>query len=280
MTNKLQNLPFGTNTSYEDSHIYLLSQLRPAGTKLLLDPRKSDVGDLVKLTLFDLVLKQVLLVKKAFRKAHPRDKYAREYIVVETGKNFNSYQPIPFESYFTDIIDEDSYYQLRSFIRSLAEDLPRKAYYKRNIIKDLHIKDLFRANYLLPDLDWLRTSKKGKMVREDIETFMQDVDENIAQMVEKEPKKAMELIRLLGGNIFLLENLQFEVLKELKNIPMERSASRPDGEWAWIDLITELDVSVFDVFDELSDLFEDIDDYFDFSDFSDGWDGDFDVGFD
>ena len=115
-------MQFNSDQKFKNSNAHRLSELKPAGTKLILDP-KTELTELLKLTFFDLTLKQVLIIKKAKLKSHPRDPYLREYIVVETGKNFTKYKPSSYEKYFTDLIDEDSYFKLIPFLCAIFKNI-------------------------------------------------------------------------------------------------------------------------------------------------------------
>ena len=118
MKNSNQIIKFSSNSKFEDSNVYRLSELKPAGTKLILEPN-TELIELLKLTLFDLTLKQVLIIKKSLKRSHPRDPHLREYVIVETGKNYSKYKPNKFEEYFTERIDEDSYFQLKAYLRAI-----------------------------------------------------------------------------------------------------------------------------------------------------------------
>lgn len=101
------------NVTFNKKMINYLSVLKPAATAILLAPSTVELKDIIKYTLMDLALKKVLLVKNENIRLHPNDPYERTRTVIETAKNFNSYYKSEFERYFLNIIDEDSYFQLR-----------------------------------------------------------------------------------------------------------------------------------------------------------------------
>ncbi|MGJ8660303.1 MAG: hypothetical protein ACSHWV_10670 [Cellulophaga fucicola] len=280
MRNSNKIIKFSPKSKFEDSNVYRLSELKPAGTKLILEP-KTQLIELLKLTLFDLTLKQVLIIKKSLKRSHPRDPHLREYVIVETGKNYSKYKPNKFEEYFTERIDEDSYFQLKAYLRAIFKEIPSEYKHKKEIVRDLHIKDLFKSDLISSIFSWLKTNPKGNKLKKDIKEYLNEVDENIGNLIENEPDKALELILFLQGNIFLLKNLKFELLEKLKLISTVRSNNDDEyyDDWFWIDFMYDSDLSIADLMSDISEMFDSIDDYFDFDSGGD-WDGDYDFDFD
>jgi len=276
-----QIIRFSSNSEFVNSNVHQLSKLKPAGTKLILEP-KTKLIELLKLTLFDLTLKQVLIIKKSLKRSHPRDPHLREYVIVETGRNYSKYQPNKFEKYFTDRIDEDSYFQLKAYLKAIFKEIPSEYRHKKEIISDLEIKALFKNDIISSIFSRLRTNPKGNELKRDISEFLHQVDENIGNLIENEHDKALELILFLQGNIFLLKNLKFELLENLKLSSAVRSNTNDDdyfNDWFWVDFMYDPDLSISDLMSDISEMFDSIDHYFDF-DFDGDWDGDYNFDFD
>ncbi|WP_299682607.1 hypothetical protein [uncultured Dokdonia sp.] len=279
MKNTTSTVPFNLDTAFENTIIHQLSTLKPAGTQLLLEPR-IDYIELIKLTLFDLTLKQVLIIKKTLKRLHPRDPYLREYIIVETGKNFAKYSPNGFETYFTERIDEDTYFQLKVYLREITKEITSQYKYKREIIKDLKLTSHFKNGFFSAIFSSVTTNQKGKKLKVTIADYLQMVDNNIVNLIENKPKEALEVILFLKGNIFLLKNVTFELLEKLKLASINTSPENKDAidDWLWFDFITSTDISISDLFSDISDMFDSFDDYFSV-DSSGDWDSgaDFDM---
>ncbi|WP_440122300.1 hypothetical protein [Tenacibaculum sp. Ill] len=210
------------------------------------------------------------------KKSHPRDPYLRKYTVVETGKNYSTYNPNNFEKYFTERIDEDSYFQLRSYLRVIFKEIPPEYKYKKEIIHDLKIDNLFKNNLILSAFSWFRTNQKGNKLKIDITEYLNKVDDNIGDLIDKEPNKALELILFLQGNIFLLKNLNFELLEKLKLTSTAYSNNNEYyDDWFGINFIYDSDLSISDLFSDISEMFDSIDDYFNFGS-GGSWDADYD----
>lgn len=270
---------FNSKPTFNESNVYRLSELKPAATKLILEPN-TDLIELLKLTLFDLALKQVLIIKKTLRKSHPRDPHLREYVVVETGKNYARYSGNKFEEFFTERIDEESYFQLKVYLREIYKDIPTVNKFKNQIISDLSIKNLFRNDIISSVFSIIKTNTKGNQLKKDFEDYLSYIDDNIGDLINNEPEKVLQILLFLQGNIFLLKNLKFELLESLKLISVE---SLPNNEyledWLWLDFMLDIDFDFSELISDISEMFDSIDEYFDFESSGD-WDGDFDFDFD
>ena len=280
MKNHNKIIKFSSNSKFEVSNIFRLSELKPAGTKLILEP-KADLIELLKLTLFDLTLKKVLVIKKKLKKSHARDPHLREYIIVERGKNFEKYNPNKFEEHFTNRIGKDSYFQLKVYLRVIFKEIPSVSKHKYEIIRNLKIQDLFKRDFFSVVFSMFKTNSKGNKLKADIIEYLEQVDRNIPNLIENEPDKALELILFLQGNIFLLKNLKFELLEKLKLVSTVRKTNDDEylDDWYWIDFMYDPDLSISDLFTDISEMYESIDDYFDFDSGGD-WDGDYDFDVD
>ncbi|WP_299245245.1 hypothetical protein [uncultured Aquimarina sp.] len=225
-----------------------------------------------------MTLKQVLIIKRSLKRSHPRDPHLREYVIVETGKNYSKYKPNNFEKYFTERIDEDSYFQLKVYLRTIFKEIRSEYKHKKGIIRDLKINNLFKNDLISNIFSWLKTNSKGNELKKDITEYLNQVDENISNLINNEPERALDLILFLQGNIFLLKNLKFELLENLKLISTVRSNNNDEeyyDDWLWTDFMCDYDLSISDLIFEISEVFDSIDDYFDFDSGGD-WDGDFD----
>ncbi|WP_299764931.1 hypothetical protein [uncultured Dokdonia sp.] len=279
MKNTHSIVSFNFNTKFDDTVINQLSKLKPAGTQLLLDT-KTDLIELLKLTLFDLSLKQVLIIKKVLKRAHARDPHLREYVIVETGKNFATYNPNGFETYFTERIDEDTYFQLKVYIREIYKEITSEYKYKKEIIKDLKLNDHFKNGFISFIFSSISTNQKGEKLKNNIAEYLHLVDENIANLIENNPNEALELVIFLKGNIFLLKNLKFELLEKLKTASITSKSNNTEfiDDWFWIDFMTGSDISFSDLLSDISEMFDSIDDYFSIDSGGD-WDVDVDIDF-
>ncbi len=231
---------------FENSNMYRLSELKPAGVKLILDP-KIHLTELLKLTLFDLILKKVLVIKKVLKKPHPREPYLTEYTIVETAENFEKYNPNQYEKYFTKRINKESCFQLKVFIRAIFKEIETESKYKNEIIRDLKIQDLFKRDFISVSFSIFNTNQKGNKLKIEISEYLEEVDRNIENLIEHEPEKALKSVMMTKGNIIPLINLKFELIEKLKLVSIVGATKDNvyfDYYWVWIDFVRDFDVSL------------------------------------
>jgi len=192
-----------------------LAKFKPAQIELLINTRKSDLKTLLKLTFFDLLFKQVLIVKKKYLQSRPSAP-VREVLIVETGDRFSEYKNRnDFESYFLNRIDEETYHYLIPYLRGIYKVIPSENHFKRHILDD-DLTSYIKNDFFLKLFGSIRLNHIGKDLSINFKNCLKEVDANILDLIGNHPKKAITVINKLKGNIFLLENLNFELFETLK----------------------------------------------------------------
>ena len=79
-----------------------LSQLTPAETLIILKDKDTRLKEVLKVTLMDLLLKQVLKIEEVYKQTGRTDEQ-RLYEYIETGKNVRFYNALPHENVFLNI---------------------------------------------------------------------------------------------------------------------------------------------------------------------------------
>ena len=240
-----KTIKFDSKLTFENSNIYRLSELKPAGVKLILNPKIS-LLELLKLTLIDLILKKVLVIRKVLKKPHPRDPYLTEYTIVETAENFENYNPNDYEKYFTKRINKYTYFQLRVFLREIIEEIQTESKYKNEIIRDLKIQDLFKRDFFSVSFSIFSTNQKGNKLKIEISEYLEEVDRNIENLIDREPEKALNSVMIPQGNIIPLINLKFQLIEKLKLVSKVRATKNKDyfDDWVGLDFMRDIDFSL------------------------------------
>ena len=261
------------NRNFDKKTINYLSVLKPAATAILLAPSKMELKDIIRYTLMDLALKKVLLIKNKNIRLHPNDPHKRTRTVVETAKNFNTYYKSEFEECFLTIIDEESYFELRFYLHRVYHDTPRDSAVKRAIIKEHKIKNLFSGSFFYSVFNIFRLNASGKKVQRELTNYLAAIDENIVEIIEKSPEKALKIVSFLKGNIFLLKNLTFELLEKINALIIQNKNISRDTYFEMFDIFDFSEIFFTSVSEEIETLLDHIE--IDFN-ASDG--GDFDIG--
>ena len=106
-----------------------LSNLTPAETLVIRNGELTPLKDLLKCTLMDLLLKQVLTIENIERQPSPRDPI-RTYKYIAAGNNFSTYKPRLHEMVFISPFQKNS--ELRILFRNLVKVGYQNAKSERN----------------------------------------------------------------------------------------------------------------------------------------------------
>lgn len=264
-----------------------LAFLKPAETLVLQYQSKADFKELLKVTFMDLLLKQVLVVKdtlKEIKRGNRLKQVKSKYVI--TGKNFTKYSPSPFEEVFLSVFIDKP--QLKANLKPLIKVAYEASdkYYAKAIVEGSSIKDLFKTVFYQKYFGKFSLTKKGKETMLLVKKELEEVDQKIGDLIQNKPNEALEILLKIGGNIFLLQNLEFELLRKIDSSIVNSIKTLNQGGhqessyyWDFIDLYW-LDT----LFDSWEDTFNTFDSGYDdmnysYGDFGgddyDSWDYDF-----
>ncbi|WP_027421244.1 hypothetical protein [Crocinitomix catalasitica] len=210
----------------------ILSKLSPAETMLLIDST-CRYKDMLKFTFMDLLLKRVIEIKVENKKVLARDKYAKKVQVIKSynyvvkGRNFIKYKPKGHELVFL------SPYQKSTSIKILFKHLIKVVYensgssksFKSTVLNSINLKGLLKVNILQQLFGGISMTAKGNQTKVEILKYLKPIDQNINNLLKGDKKKALELLLSLGGNIFLLNNLDFALLKKIDKLLLDEQKS-------------------------------------------------------
>ena len=245
----------------------ILSKITPAEAMLIKDDVSLELKDLMKYTFMDLLLKKVIEIKEINKKLHPKDKYIRTYTYVVSGKNFNKYKPKNHELiYVRPFIKSQSIQILfKHFIKMAYESSNGIWNYKKTIRSNREISQFFKQTFLLNLFRFSILTGNGVKIKKEISNYLNEIDQNIDNLLHNDKKKGLELLLSIGGNIFLLKNLNFQLLKkidkELLNHQKVLYADTYDSDsdwWLYVDFFEDdyMFDSYFDSFDSTLDSFD------------------------
>lgn len=199
----------------------LLSSLSPAETQLLLNT-SSSYKELMKFTFLDLLLKKVIEVKEIKKTATTKDKYAKKVQITKSekcivkGKNFDNYVPKSFELGFLSPFQKSPKIVIlfKHYIKMSYQNCGGGKGYKTLIMDNCKPLNLFTMNILQQIFGGLSLTQEGKSAKDDIVAFLNQTDEIINDLLVNDQEKALDILLAIGGNIFLLKNLNFELIKQ------------------------------------------------------------------
>ncbi len=272
-----------------------LSKLKPAETLYLMDVGVN-LKTLLKNTFMDLVFKGVLNLEERSQEYMTRDKYNRKvsakktYRYVSAGKALDSYIPQTFEFVFLEPfkIAPDLKTLMESYVKIIAKSTNSESSFKRKILKSANLSSLVKANFLQRVFAIYSLSEKGKQVKKEIANTLKTCEAKFPELVKSDPGKAVELMMKIGGNIFLVENLDLSLLNKLdKNVVKaqlvkikDQAKNKGKHDYADNDYFDEFDeFDDFLQFEMMLDVFEDTFNSFDSFESFDSFDSGFDSSF-
>lgn len=194
----------------------LLTRLTPAETLILKFGEKAPLGDLLKVTLLDLLLKQVLVVEEIQRQPSRREP-VRIYKYVSVGKNFRNYIKQPHEWVFLSIFDKNRAIKIlfRNLVRVGFQEAESEKIYHHNLIASKSIREAFNSTFVQKIMGRFSYTNKGLELREAVMHEIQEYESSLPGQIGHNSKLALETLKVIGGNIFLLKGLEFAIAKEI-----------------------------------------------------------------
>lgn len=227
-----------------------LSQLTPAEL-LVLTKEGVTHRELLKITFIDLLFKQVLKTYEVERQPHPRDKIS-VYRYLGIGKNFKVYSSQNHERVFLSAFAADDSIEILfgNLVKMAYQKSKKLSDYKEDIIKTPTLKKCFSQNIFQRLFYGYSITEYGKELRQEVKEEIQKEGNALADISSVESKKAIELINIIGANIFLLVNLDYELLSQidenLGTIINQVSTSDSSGgctSWSFDDYSSSFDSS-------------------------------------
>jgi hypothetical protein len=213
----------------------ILSKLTPAETLLIRQGEGSPMKDLLKYTFMDLLLKQVLEIRNLERQPNSRDPIMT-YKYVYAGPNFNRYACLPHELIYLSIFHKSagSGILFRNCVKMGYENARSQRALHKTIQYSPGLQSVFSISLLEIIFGGFSYTAKGKQWRDLIEKEIEELEREMPLLIAHDKDRALEKMKLIGGNIFLLNGLVFTLLSEIdaefvKEFKKEESAGGCGG---------------------------------------------------
>lgn len=195
----------------------ILEKLTPAETYLIKSNSNSTFRELLKLTLADLCLKKVLRIEDREFQSHPNNPIrVLKYVVA--GKNFQSYQPKIHElAYLSPFQKNDEIEILFNHMIKIAYENAgnRNRYVFRALLKNYELTKKFQKDIFAQIFGNINLNNEGKEAKAKVDQILNTLETELPQIIQDNKKKALEILKRIGGNVFLISGLEFELLKKI-----------------------------------------------------------------
>lgn len=224
-----------------------LSQLTPAETLIILKDKDTRLKEVLKVTLMDLLLKQVLKIEEVYKHTGGTNEQ-RLYEYVETGKNFRFYNPLPHENVFLEIFqkNEDYRFLFRHVVKVGYENAKSYNYFHKLTRKSHNISDCFKENFISDLIGFSFKTSKHELLRRELQKEINQLEIQLPKITQNDREKALEILKEIKGNIFLLSTIEFDLLKQIDqtiSTEMNRQSDNSFGcsgcSWSYFESYSE-----------------------------------------
>lgn len=195
-----------------------LSKLTPAEVLIL---TKNDVSqqEILKITFVDLLLKKVLRTFEVERQPHINQEI-RIYKYIGIGQNFKYYKSLNHESIFLSPFVHDNSLEIlfRNLVRIGYQNSKSLAALKNEILRSPNLNGCFSQNIFQKIFQSYSITQYGSDLKRKVQQEIQTLSDEFSVVNDLENQKAIDLIKLIGANIFLLINVDYELLKQIDHL--------------------------------------------------------------
>lgn len=192
-----------------------LSELTPAEI-LILTKENVTQREILKITFIDLLFKQVLKVFEEERQINKNQKI-RVYKYVGIGQKFHSYTSLNHERVFLSTFEIDNSMELlfRNLVKIGFQKSKTFSELKDDIIKTPNLKRCFSQNFFQKLFYKYSLTDYGKDLKRKVQKEIQTFGNEFSSIINIDNQKAIELIKIIGANIFILMNIEYELLQQI-----------------------------------------------------------------
>ena len=205
----------------------ILSKLTPAETLLLRKGTEATLQDMLKYTLMDLLLKQVLAVKNVEKKPSPRDPI-RTYRYIAGGQKLNGYSCLQHEMVYLTAFRKSSDIRIlfRHIVKMGYENAKSEKYFRKQLSASAVLQTAFATSFLQSFTGGVSYTNDRLQLKEQAEKEIETLEKTLAED-NHDRNKVLNLLKVIGGNIFLLKGLEVDLLKGIEDELFKELSRRP-----------------------------------------------------
>lgn len=171
----------------------------------------------------DLLLKQVIQIEKVERQPSKRDP-VRIYTYIIPGKNFLDYKPLSHEKVFLSIFQKEFRVQVlfQNLVKIGFEKAESVGRYQSLIAKSPLLKRYITKSWFQVFTEGLTITDAGFELRKNLQKEINNLELEFSMMLKEKPQKALDLLKVVKGNIFLLSTIDFELMHQIDRELLEQ----------------------------------------------------------
>jgi hypothetical protein len=195
-----------------------LSLFAPAETLLLLKGEKVKLKDLLKVTLMDLFLKQALHTIEIINPSTLKTLSVPSTYVVR-GTNLSHYRPMTHEHVFLSPFYKNAEMQIlfHNMIKIGYQKAKTEKRYSNLIFKNKNLDRYFQQGFITIFKGKLSLTASGKRMVQELQAEIRDLETILPHLMENDRSRALEIMKTLGGNIFLIKGIDLNLMEQIEN---------------------------------------------------------------
>lgn len=202
---------------YKIEYTLQLNSQTPAETYLLLHGSGATLKELLKLTFMDLLLKKVIKSIDIYKTYKGQQKSRRyKYIVVD--KNFFNYKPQLHELVFLApfYVNNDLKILFRHLIALGYKKSKCQNHYQQLISQTPILQSAYSQTVFQMIFGGRSLTEEGNIIKAKCISEMITLENFLPKDLVQDPRKALEVLMQIQGNIFLLHNIVFDLKTEIE----------------------------------------------------------------
>jgi hypothetical protein len=194
-----------------------LTSQTPAETFLLLHGSSATLKELLKLTFMDLLLKKVIKSIEIYKTSKGQQK-SRGYKYIEVDKNFFNYKPQLHELVFLApfYVNKDHKILFRHLIAQGYKKSKSQNHYQQLISKSKILQSAYSQTVFQMIFGGRSLTEEGEFIKAKSISEMMTLEDFLPKELLQDPKKALNTLMQIQGNIFLLHNIVFDLKTEIE----------------------------------------------------------------
>jgi|GEM_PF-846446 len=226
----------------------ILATLTPAETSFILDGQNARVRELMKVTLMDLLLKKVLKVTSVASQA-PKDNTEKTPLYFGRGDAFFTYSAKPHEEIYLSHFRKPNTSPVlyKHLLKLTLPHVNQKWKYQNLVLRSVTLHQCFSQSMMQLLFGGYRRTRQGDALHRNVCSEMNLVQQQLPDLLHSNPAQAMEIIRVIGGNVFLVPGFEVDLMRRIEQAMAEAdSIPAPEPVGGWGDVLTTSTYSDFD----------------------------------
>lgn len=207
-----------------------LKRLTPAETLVLRDTSRTSFKDLLKFTLLDLILKQVLIIStEASETELVEGENPVTYKNLEKGPAFDDYNYKAHELIYLAPFQQDPELsiQFKQLVKIGWESAKYRNHYMfKQILVSKDVVNTVKEGWFYRTFGYCKLTEDGEQMQGQVKAALAKLEGVLPSLIEKDPQGIKALIHQIHGNILLLNSFDYSLLKQVDEAFADESMER------------------------------------------------------